>query len=115
MGENEQIAIKGFKRFPINTQDRIRALPQEQLEYFEKKYTEQRKSPLKFFFIALLFPVQHFILGKPMLGVFFILSVNLIIWWAFELLYTPLKRVPEENKKIANQLLNQTSHAFSQD
>lgn len=91
---------------PSSVRQALATLPEHQQSTFEEDYRRRRKSKAVYFLIALLFPIQHFLLGKVGLGIVFILTAGgLWLWWMIEWFYTPFKRIPDANEEIARSLV----------
>lgn len=99
---------------PASLRQTIAALPEHQKLTFEEDFMRKRKSVGAFLAIAILFPIQHFLLGKTGLGILFVISCLLLIgslWYIFEIFYTPFKRIPEYNENLARSLIRDISAA----
>lgn len=99
---------------PASLRQTVQALPDHQKLSFEEDYMRKRKSKGAFLALAILFPIQHFLLGKTGLGILFVISCFLavgLLWWIVEIFYTPFKRVPEYNENLARSLIRDISAA----
>lgn len=91
---------------PSTVRQALSTMSESQQTNFEEDYKRRRKSRAVYFLIALLFPIQHFLLGKSGLGLIFLLTAGgLWLWWIVEWFYTPFKRVPLANEELARSLL----------
>lgn len=74
---------------------------------FVHMYNQQKKSVGAMLALAILFPIQLFLLDKTGLGVAFILTGGgLFVWYFIEWFLTP-SRVKAYNQDVANQILLQ--------
>ena len=91
---------------PSAVRQALATLPAHQQETFEEDYRRRRKSQAIYFLIAVIFPIQHFLLGKTGLGIIFLLTFGgLWLWWVIEWFYTPFKRIPQANEELARSLV----------
>lgn len=72
---------------------------------FVARYQDAKRSMALMVALAILFPIQLFLLGKVLLGLLFWLSMGGFgIWYVVEWFLTP-GRVREYNTKLANDIL----------
>lgn len=79
----------------------------DQRAMFLHTYSKRKRSVGAMLALAILFPIQLFLLGKTGLGVAFILTAGgMLVWWVVEWFLTP-KRVREYNCNQADEILMQ--------
>lgn len=72
---------------------------------FVTRYNTAKRSMALMIALAILFPIQLFLLGKVLLGLLFWLTAGGFgIWYVVEWFLTP-GRVHEYNEKVANDIL----------
>lgn len=72
---------------------------------FIARYDAAKRSMALMMALAILFPIQLFLLGKVLLGLLFLLTGGgLGVWYVIEWFLTP-GRVREYNIKVANDIL----------
>lgn len=80
-------------------------LPEEQQNFFIEEYSKKKKDPTLMLVLAILFPIQLFLLGKTGLGVaYWLTGGGCGVWWIIELFLTN-KRTKEYNEELATQIL----------
>ena len=71
---------------------------------FESAYRQRRWSKGVMVVLAILFPIQHFLLGKTGMGVaFWLTSGGLLVWWIIEI-FLVSSRVDEYNGQVATEI-----------
>ncbi len=91
---------------PASIRQSLGTLSPPQQVTFEEDYKRKRRSKALYFVIALVFPIQHFLLGRVGLGIlFWITWGGFGLWWLIELLFTPFRRITEYNETIARELM----------
>ena len=90
-------------------QNALTKMTDEQRLAFESEYNRCKRSVGAMMALAILFPIQLFLLDKVALGVLLWVTLGGFgIWWIIEIFLTP-KRVREYNDQIAMNLAHQTS------
>lgn len=90
---------------PITVKTALAKMSLEEQLMFQEMFEKKSKSLAPMLLLAVLFPIQHFLLGKTGLGiVFFLTGGGLWIWWIIEWFLTP-RRVREYNEDVATKLL----------
>ena len=85
-------------------QSALSKMTEDQKLTFESEYNAQRKTLPLLVVLSIFFPIQHFLLGKTALGIFFWLTLGgFSIWWFIEWFLTP-KRVKDYNREMAVNL-----------
>lgn len=80
-------------------------LSEEQKASFVSRYRTAKRSMPLMMGLAILFPIQLFLLGKVLLGILFIITGGGFgIWYIVEWFLTP-DRVREYNRKVASDIL----------
>jgi len=94
-------------KLPITVKSALSKMSTEEQMMFQEQYQKKSKSVGLMVFLAIVFPIQMFLLGKTGLGVVFILSLGgLYIWWIIEWFVTP-KRVREYNGDVATKIVTE--------
>lgn len=71
---------------------------------FESAYNQRKKTKGVMVALAILFPIQHFMLGKTGMGVAFLLTGGgLGVWWIIEI-FLASGRVEEYNGQVATEI-----------
>lgn len=77
----------------------------EEQMMFQEQYEKKSRSTGLMIFLAIIFPIQLFLLEKIGLGIAFLFTGGgLWIWWIIEWFLTP-KRVREYNGDVATKIL----------
>lgn len=77
----------------------------EHQSQFVEEFKRKRKSYGVMQVLAIVFPIQLFLLGKVGLGIVFIITGGgALIWWVIEIIMTH-KRVNDYNNDIATQIM----------
>lgn len=79
----------------------------EEQMMFQKQYEKKSKNTGIMVLLAIIFPIQLFLLGRTGLGIAFLFTLPFgvgILWWIIEWFLTP-KRVREYNGDIATKIL----------
>ncbi len=80
-------------------------LTEEQRAQVEHEYLRKRKSVGAMVALAILFPIQLFLLGQTGLGVAFLLTgAGFGVWWVIEWFLTP-RRVRDYNNDLASEIV----------
>ena len=91
------------------TQQAIRKLDSDELLLFTSTYGRKKRGVGGMVALAVLFPIQLFLLGKVALGVAFVLTWGgLGVWWIVEWFLTPT-RVREYNNMVAMGIVQEIS------
>ena len=84
---------------------RFELLTDEQKVAFVNRYSAAKRSMAFMMALAILFPIQLFLLGKVLLGLLFLITGGGFgVWYVVEWFLTP-GRVREYNARIANDIL----------
>ena len=95
------------KNLPMMVKSALSKMPPEAQVMFEQEYQKKAKSSGLMVFLAIVFPIQLFLLGKTGLGIAFWLTMGLGgIWYIIEWFLTP-KRVREYNEDMATKILTE--------
>ena len=90
--------------YPPVVQASIAKMDEQQKLTFEAEYARRHKSKGLIIALAIIFPIQHFLLGKVGMGIFFWLTLGgLGWWWIIEIFLSP-KRANDYNDEIALNL-----------
>lgn len=82
-------------------------LTDEQKQAFNAEYNTRKRSMALMVALAILLPIQLFLLGRVLLGILFWLTGGGFgVWYVIEWFLTP-GRVREYNTKVANETLAQ--------
>jgi hypothetical protein len=80
-------------------------LSEEQKVAFVSRYRSAKRSMALMMGLAIVFPIQLFLLGKVLLGILFIITVGGFgVWYVVEWFLTP-GRVREYNREVASDIL----------
>jgi hypothetical protein len=94
-------------RLPATVKTALAKMADEQQLLFEDEYKRKEKSSGLLTLLAILFPIQFFLLGKTGLGIAFIITFGgMGVWWIIEWFLTP-KRVKSFNEDMATRLLTE--------
>jgi hypothetical protein len=101
------ISPSTLDRLPATVKTALAKMPDEQQLLFEDEYKRKSKSSGLLTALAILFPIQLFLLGKTGLGIAFIITLGgMGVWWIIEWFITP-KRVKSFNDDAATRLLTE--------
>lgn len=93
------------KNLPIMLKEPLSKMPEEKQSIFVEEFKKRSKSVAIMTILAVLFPIQLFLLGKTGLGIaYWITFGGSGIWWLIEIFLTP-KRVKEYNADVGTQIL----------
>ena len=82
-------------------------MPKDRKEIFEHHYKKKHRDKTVLQVLAVIFPIQLFLLKKFEMGFFFVLSFGgLGIWWIIEIFRTR-KRVFDYNHKLALSIIDE--------
>ena len=91
------------------TQQAIRKLDSDEVLMFTTTYNRKKRSVGAMVALAILFPIQLFLLGQVGLGIAFLLTGGGFgIWWIVEWFLTP-KRVRDYNNQVAMNIVQEIS------
>ena len=94
-------------QLPATVKTALSKMADEQQLLFEDEYKRKAKNSGLLTLLAILFPIQFFLLGKTGLGIAFIITFGGAgIWWIIEWFLTP-KRVKSFNEDMATRLLTE--------
>lgn len=83
----------------------LKTLNTEQQNNFVTEYNKKKKDPTLIIILAILFPIQLFLLGKTGLGVaYWLTGGGCGVWWIVEIILAN-KRTKEYNEDVASQIL----------
>jgi len=81
-----EIAPSIADTLPSSVKQALSKLPSEIQSTFEDEYKRKYKNKTVMLLLAIFFPIQHFLLGKVGLGVFFWITLGgLWVWWFIEI------------------------------
>ncbi len=90
---------------PIMVKSALAKMPVEEQVMFQEMFEKKSKGLAVMLLLAVIFPIQHFLLGKTGLGiVFFLTGGGMGVWWVIEWFLTA-RRVREYNEDVAIKLL----------
>ena len=93
------------KNLPTTVKSALSKMSPEDQSAFEEDYEKKAKSTGLMVFLAIVFPIQLFFLGKTGLGIAFLLTGGGFgAWYVIEWFLTP-KRVRELNADVATKTL----------
>lgn len=94
-----------LREMPATVKSSLAKMSEEDQTMFQKEFEDRRKSTTNMVLLAIFFPIQLFLLGKPGLGVAFWLTAGGAgIWWFAELFMTS-GRVRTYNEDVATNIL----------
>jgi hypothetical protein len=83
----------------------FQSLSEEQKAAFVNRYRSAKRSMALMVALAIIFPIQLFLLGKVLLGILFVITAGGFgVWYIVEWFLTP-GRVREFNRKVASDIL----------
>jgi hypothetical protein len=83
----------------------FQSLTDEQKAAFVDRYKSAKRSMALMVALAIIFPIQLFLLGKVLLGILFVITGGGFgVWYIVEWFLTP-GRVREYNRKVASDIL----------
>ncbi len=92
-------------KLPNMVKTSLAKLSTEHQSQFVEEYKRKSKNLGVMMVLAILFPIQLFLLGKTGLGVaLWLTGGGLGIWWLIEIFLTP-KRVKDYNENIATTIM----------
>lgn len=90
---------------PIMVKEPLSKLPTDKQSVFAEEYKKRSKSKGLMIVLAILFPIQLFLLGKTGLGIaYWVTGGGMGIWWFIEIFLTS-KRVSDYNGDIGIAVL----------
>ena len=93
------------KNLPVLLKEPLSKMPEEKQSIFVEEFKKRSKNSGIMITLAILFPIQLFLLGKIGLGILYYLTFGgLGVWWILEIFLTP-KRVREFNADVGTQIL----------
>ena len=97
-----------METYPPLVQSALTKMTEDQKLTFESEYNSRKKSLGLLVVLAIFFPIQHFLLGKTAMGIFFWLTLGRFgLWWMIEWFLTP-KRVNDYNREMSVNLARDT-------
>ena len=92
-------------KLPTMVKSALNNMSTEEQMMFQEQYEKKSRSTGLMIFLAIIFPIQLFLLEKIGLGIAFLFTGGgLWIWWIIEWFLTP-KRVREYNGDVATKIL----------
>jgi len=92
-------------KLPNMVKTSLAKLSTEHQAQFVEEYKRKSKNFGLLMVLAIIFPIQLFLLGKVGLGIAFLLTGGgMGIWWIIEIIMTP-KRVKDFNENIASTIM----------
>ena len=93
------------KQLPQSVKIGLSKLTEDSQSAFEFEFKKKRKSAFVTFLLAVFFPIQHFLLGRPWLGFFFwFTGGGFFVWYVVEI-FLSFKRNGDFNKDLAVKLM----------
>lgn len=100
-----QIEPSIAKYLPMMIKEPLSKMPTEKQALFVEEYKKQCKSNGLMIALAILFPIQLFLLGKSGLGIAYWFTFGgMGVWWVVEIFLTP-KRVSDFNGDVGMQIM----------
>lgn len=89
---------------PSMVKEALSKFPAEKQGMFVEEFKRKRKDPTLMLVLAIIFPIQLFLLGKTGLGIAFIVTGGgLGLWWIIEIVMAT-KRAREYNEDVAKTI-----------
>ncbi len=91
------------RSLPSSVKLALSKMPSEVQATFEEEYAKKKRSVLWILFLAVVFPIQHFLLGKSGLGlIFWLTGGGCFIWYFIEIFLAPsrVKSFNEDQAKV---------------
>ena len=89
---------------PPVVQSALMGMSNDQKLIFEAEYQRQSRTKGLLIVLAIIFPIQLFLLGKTGLGLIFWLTIGgFLIWWIIEIFLTS-GRVDDYNARVATDI-----------
>ncbi len=102
-----EIAPSISEKLPTTVKSALSKMSSEEQMMFQEQYNKKAKSTGLMVFLAIVFPIQLFLLGKTGLGIVFLLTAGgFWVWWIIEWFLTP-KRVREYNEDVATKIITE--------
>lgn len=93
------------EKLPASVKSALANMSNDQQMLFQQEFKKKAKGTGLYVALAILFPIQLFLLGKTGLGVVFLLTAGgFWVWYIIEWFLTP-KRVREFNEGIATDIV----------
>ena len=93
-----------IEKYPPVVMASLNKMDETQRLTFESAYKQRRWSKGVIVALAILFPIQHFLLGKTGMGVAFWLTGFAVgVWWLIEI-FLASGRVDEYNGQVATEI-----------
>lgn len=100
-----EISTSITDNMPSTVKSALSKMSTEQQSQFVDEYQRKSKSQGLLMALAIIFPIQLFLLGKTGLGILFLATFGgLWVWWIIEIFMTP-KRVREYNADVATTII----------
>ena len=94
-------------KLPGSVRTALSKLSDEHQMQFQEEFNRKSKSTGLMMALAILFPIQLFLLDKTGLGILFIFTIGgFFIWWIVEIFLTP-SRVRDFNSDLATKQLTE--------
>lgn len=92
------------EKYPLVVTAALNKMDDTQRLTFTLAYKARKRTKWVLIILAILFPIQHFLLGKTGMGVaFWLTGFGFGVWWIIEILMTS-GRVDEYNGQIATEI-----------
>ncbi len=92
-------------QLPLTVKHGLSEVSGEKRIVFVEEFLRKKRALGCMLALAILFPIQHFLLGRGILGIIFWISgFGIFIWWIVEIFLTP-SRVRTYNEELASQIL----------
>ena len=96
-----------METYSPRVQSALSKLTDDQRSNFESVFNLKKKNKIIFVVLAIVFPIQLFLLKKVGLGILFWLTGGgLVVWWIIEI-FLVSKRVDDFNDDLAVQIINE--------
>jgi len=94
-----------LRQLPLTVKHGLSEMSGEKRSVFVEEFLRKKRTLGCMLALAIFFPIQHFLLGRGLLGIiFWITGGGGLIWWIVEIFLTP-SRVRRYNEELASQIL----------
>lgn len=92
-------------QLPSMVKEALSKMPAEKQAQFVEEYKRKEKNPVLMIILAVIFPIQLFLLGKVGLGIaYWLTGGGCGIWWIIEIILAS-KRTKEYNEDVAKSIM----------
>lgn len=93
------------KKLPVTVKSALSKMSTQDQLIFQEEFKKRARSRGVMLFFAIFFPIQHFLLGKPFIGlIFWFTGLGLFLWYITEWFLVPI-RVRDYNADIATKIV----------